>query len=215
MSKFSSHIFVGYLPRMIMEKSGLKSESGEIWLSNPIVEEICSISDCISVIANGDDIWKRNELGFYDSEEMAINIVPKTIPTYELFGYKLFPFQFDKGKCIEYQFGSKAIENLSQYTSIGFDVISKSSSSFFECSPLSCNHACETFPVNRYCLFENVDEAFKCATQISLEIADAKITKRPDGIMEYNGTWEPGPYYAFQVYRKTKNIPVTSDAPFH
>lgn len=44
----------------------------------------------------------------------------------------------------------------------------------------------------------------KFRRKISEENAGAKVLKRPDGMREYRGKWEPGPYYLFQVFRKKK-----------
>jgi hypothetical protein len=54
-------------------------------------------------------------------------------------------------------------------------VVSKSRAHFFECSPLSCNHAAKTFKANAHCLFDALDEA----------VAAARVFSK--------GSWEPGP----------------------
>jgi hypothetical protein len=71
------------------------------------------------------------------------------------------------------------------FISIGFDAVSKSTSDFFECSPLSCNHmAAQIAGVNRYCLMNTVDEDVELAERFSI-----------DGP-------EPGPYYVIEVLRE-------------
>ena len=67
---------------------------------------------------------------------------------------------------------------------IGHDVVSRSISSFFECSPLSCNYAAQEFAVNSWCLSEHIADAEGACRNISA------------------GNYEPGPYYLFEVLRK-------------
>lgn len=69
---------------------------------------------------------------------------------------------------------------------LGFDVVSKSITDFFECSPLSCNGAAKTFRENAHCLFDALDDA----------VAAAKVFSK--------GDWEPGPYYVARVLRRRR-----------
>lgn len=182
-----SPIFVGYFPKITAQKNDLKTEKGDIWLKNEIVEEICSVSDCISKGPEGwIDEWKHNVLGFYDTEESALSVIPDNQEKYDLFAYKLYPIQFNEGKIVDYNVESNAIESLGSYKFIGFDIVSKSEVDFFECSPLSCNNACEKYSVNKYCLIAQLENAYNACVEIE------------------QGRWEPGPYYLFEVFRKTR-----------
>lgn len=67
--------------------------------------------------------------------------------------------------------------------SLGFDVVSKSVSDGFECSPLSCNSMALELAVNRHCLVDHLEVAIAVATRFSVE--------EP----------EPGPYYVVEVLR--------------
>ena len=71
---------------------------------------------------------------------------------------------------------------------LGFDVVSKRLSDFFECSPLSCCNLANEFSVNRYCLLETPDVAAAAAERFARE--------EP----------EPGPYYIFQVWRDASGV---------
>lgn len=198
-------IFVGYFPKITVQTKDLKNEKGGIWVKNQIVEEICSVSECISEGPEGwIDKWKHNDSGFYDTEESALNVIPINQEKYDLYAYKLYPVKFIEGKVAECKVKSSAIENLDSYKFIGYDVVSRSVSDYFECSILSCNSACEIYTVNRFCLIQDFEVALQCCRKISEEITDAKTMKRPDGIVEYHGKWEPGPYYLFEVYRKIR-----------
>lgn len=198
-------IFVGYFSKITAQKSELKTEKGDIWLKNEIVEEICSVSNCISKAPEGwIDKWKHNDLGFYDTEESALSVIPDNQEKYDLFAYKLYPIKFTEGKAVDCKVESSATESLDSYKFIGYDVVSKSVADFFECSSLSCNSACEIYTVNRFCLIQDFEEALQCCRKISEEIAGAETVKRPDGIVEYHGKWEPGHYYLFEVFRKVR-----------
>jgi hypothetical protein len=64
---------------------------------------------------------------------------------------------------------------------LGYDVVSRSLGSNFECSPLSCNSAAEEIEVNGYCLIDRLEAAVEAARTFS------------------SGNWEPGPYYVLEV----------------
>jgi hypothetical protein len=69
------------------------------------------------------------------------------------------------------------------FMSLGFDVVNKTVSAFFECSPLSCNGMANEVAVNRFCLVEDLVEAIALADRFSRD--------EP----------EPGPYYVLDVLR--------------
>ena len=74
----------------------------------------------------------------------------------------------------------------SDFEPLGFDVVSKSITDFFECSPLSCNGKATTFSVNAHCLFDALEDAIAAAEAFSKE--------EP----------EPGPYYVARVLRRRR-----------
>jgi hypothetical protein len=181
-------VFVGYFPKITAQRKDLKTDKGEIWLKNEIVEEICSVSDCISKAPEGwIDKWKHNDLWFYDTEAAALEIISKDKEKYDLFAYKLYPLKFNHGTANTIEIKSNAAENLKSYNLVGYDAVQKTEGvADFGCSPLSCNNACEKYIVNKYCLFDNLDYAYQSCLKIEQE------------------NWEPGPYYLFEVYRKNK-----------
>ena len=198
-----SPIFVGYFPKVTAQRNDLKTDKGEIWLKNEIVEEICSVSECISKGPEGwIDKWKHNDLGFYDTEEAALSVIPDNQEKFDLYAYKFYPVKFIDGKTVDCKVVSSATEQLDSYEFVGYDVVNRSVADFFECSALSCSNGCEIFPVNQFCLIQDFEEALQCCTKISEEIKGAKTVKRPDGKLEYHGKWEPGPYFLLKVFRK-------------
>ena len=91
-----SPVFIGYYPKRIALKKDLKAQNGEIVIKNDIVEEICSVSDCISDGPPKGWIneWKHNDLGFFSSEIAALSVIPEdSRKKYELFA-ALWNFQW-------------------------------------------------------------------------------------------------------------------------
>jgi hypothetical protein len=174
-------IFIGFFPKVTQ----LRPE----WLKVVSVKEICSVSDCIS---KGPDHWiehwKHNSLGFYDSEQTALSLVANDPDQYDQYAYEMFLFCFlDRSVEVveaDFQIGKVPPD----YEFLGYDIVTKSVSDFFECSPLSCNHAAEDFATNAHCLLDDETQAYRALLDIS---------------MAGSGV-EPGPYYLFKVYRKKR-----------
>jgi hypothetical protein len=74
----------------------------------------------------------------------------------------------------------------SDFEPLGFDVVSKSITDFFGCSPRSCSGAAQTFRANAHCLFDALDDAIAAAQAFS------------------QGNGEPGPYYIARVSRRQR-----------
>jgi hypothetical protein len=151
-----------------------------------VVEEICSVSECL---AKGPtrwiDSWRHNELGFFDTPELARSVIPRAAEGFSVFGYRLWPEKFAGGKAEPLPIPKVAPQPLAErYCSLGFDVVSKSVSLYFECSPLSCNLMAEKTLVNRYCLVASGDAARSLAERFSVE--------QP----------EPGEYHVIEVFRE-------------
>jgi len=149
------------------------------------IREICTISMCANAPDNWIDKWRHNDLGFYNTRADAQAILPPHADAFVLFAYRILPVRFSKEGVEPIDLPELDVEPLDQtFASIGFDAISKSSSSFFECSPLSCNYLAREIPVNRYCLVDSLQEAVALAKRFAVE--------EP----------EPGPYYVFEVLRQ-------------
>ena len=105
---------------------------------------------------------------------------------FAVFAYRLHPVQFAKGQIQHIVIDELSVEPLpAGFESLGFDIVSKSISAYFECSPLSCNGMANEVPVNRFCLVDGLDQAVSLAERFSRE--------EP----------EPGPYYVLDVQRAT------------
>ncbi len=172
-------VLVGFFPKITEQKLD--------WLKNRIVQEICSVSACIS---KGPDHWieqwKHNELGFYDSEALARSIISKNSQSFDLYAYRMYPVKFELGQVAPFEIPLHMKAELFSYEFLGYDPVCRSAGSHFECSPLSCNHGADDFAVNRYCLIPQLEDAYKTCIKIS------------------QGRYEPGPYYLLEVHRKRK-----------
>ena len=169
---------IGYFPKRTEVPSGWSSTG------HP-VSEICGVSTCLAPAPDGwIEFWRHNELGVFDSPELAKSVIPKGAKGFSVFAYRLFPEKFADGVR-----SPLAIEPVSpvplppSFCPLGLDVVSRSLSAYFECSPLSCNYGAKEIEVNQYCLLESLETAVALATRMSL------------------GEEEPGPYYIVEVLR--------------
>ncbi len=95
-------------------------------------------------------------------------VPPSGSDGFAVFAYRLFPVEFANGKIKRLAIGDLPVEPLPPgFRSLGFDVVDKTCSAFFECSPLSCNGMANEVDVNRYCLVENLVEAIALAERFS------------------------------------------------
>ena len=162
----ASFIFLGYLPKQLVPRPE--------WLECPNVEFVASVSECISS-APPDRIsrWEHNHLGLYDTEALALAIIPEDTSTpYTLFAYEALTIVFHDGHPVDWSpwtnldgsppsFDGKFDDHL------GFDIVGFSNSGFFECSPLSCNGLAKEITVNRFCLVDDLDRAITIARDFS------------------------------------------------
>ena len=164
----------GYFPKPTAVPPG--------WAPEARVDEICSVSACLNSPPSGwMRRWLHNELGFFNTRADARAVGPG-LP---LFAYRLWPFRFVEGRVEALPVPTLAIEPLgADFVSLGFDAVSRSTSTFFECSPLSCNGMAIEIPVNRFCLMDSLSEASALAERFS------------------RGNQEPGPYHVLEVLRE-------------
>jgi hypothetical protein len=168
---------VGYFPK--------RTQTRPEWLKASVVREICSVSECISSGPEGwIEKWLHNALGFYESEDLAWQVVGPDRGGFDMYAYKAYPLQFDDGAVGPWQAPVELQLELSEFVFLGFDLVSRSTANNFECSALSCNSGADEFPVNRFCLMDDSAAAFEACTVVS------------------KGAYEPGPYHLLEVYRR-------------
>jgi hypothetical protein len=175
-------VLIGYFPKHVATCPDTLEAAG--------VKEVCSVSECISPGPDGwIDRWLHNETWAFDDEQAAWAVVPggSSDAAFRMFAYRLFPVQFDGGEQRPFAIPPLAVRALPDgYRRLGYDVVSRSCGSTFECSPLSCNYAANKVKVNEHCLVDDRDEAFRLAALFS----------RPEE------GYEPGPYFVVEVWRR-------------
>ncbi len=120
-----SAVFVGYFPKITVTKPA--------WLENQTVLEIGSVSECFS--AGPTDwilAWQHNKLGFFDTEAQASALTPEYPERYDIYAYKLYPYNCLDGQRQAIDISPVAGILPQAYAFLGYDVVSKSSTDFFE-----------------------------------------------------------------------------------
>ena len=168
-----------------------KVKSQPDWLKSDGLEELYSISGCISeYFCDYIPHWKHNGFWLFDSPaEITAVAAAESLNMSEqrIFYYELYENQFDEQRKIWQPF--QADKSFKTEVSApkskkleGFDVVTFSVQTSPECSPLSCNRLAESIPVNVHCLLPSLEEAI--------------------GLVE-SGAFdnsEPGPLRIFAVY---------------
>ena len=171
-------ILVGYFPKHLYPPPPFLSAVG--------VKEIGSVSRCISAgPADWYEASKHNEWGCFNDPDTAWSMVPPAQHAeYRLYGYEVYPLEFDEGEARNYEVAQAQVAPLGEaFSPVGWDAVSRSAGQDFECSPLSCNSMVERFGVNAYCLVDLPDAHTLAATA------------------ERDGC-EPGPYIVVKVWRQ-------------
>ncbi|MBI1299470.1 hypothetical protein GC175_31465 [bacterium] len=175
-------ILVGYFPKRTLVRPP--------WVHADQVEEIASVSGCISAGPPGwIDCRRHNDYWFFNSMEEACTVLGDDRVYFDMYAYKLYPIVAHQGVVHPIQVNlPPAVPIDGDFHLLGYDAVSRSLGSSFECSPLSCNDAARDHAVNRYCLFESYTTALAGAVEFSA------------------GRYEPGPYYVFEVYRRDRKL---------
>ncbi len=153
------------------------------------VEEICSVSSCMSPAPeNWINHWRHNELWAYDTQEIAWSVVlPELQHAFHLYAYAMYPLRFIHGEQQPFSIPELNVQPWPKsFIRLGYDGVSRSLDTNFECSPLSCNGMAERFAANRYCLIDSEQKGFELAQRFS--------ESEP----------EPGPYHVVEVWRQMK-----------
>jgi hypothetical protein len=171
-------VFVGFLPK--------RTAPRDAWLKAPDVEEIASVSECISPGPEGRFThWKHNDLGFYDTEALANEVAAGDL---DLYAYRLCPRAWRDADTAEFEVRAAPGDVPADYDFLGYDLATRLHSTFFECSPLSCNGLAAEIPVNRHCLLPDLESALAAAAAL----APASTGR------------EPGDLYLLEVHRKRR-----------
>src|SRR5688572_15114152 len=85
-------IFCGYFPKLITPAQPALNIAG--------VQDLCSISSCLAQPPAGwINHWQHNALGFFDTVEQALSVIPEAeAAAYDLFGYRFAGQLFEGGR---------------------------------------------------------------------------------------------------------------------
>lgn len=148
------------------------------WLKSDVVEDIYSLSNCISKdFADYIDYWKHNGYWLFDSPEIIYSVAEKysiDVSQTKLFYYEVYEYQSYENKPVWETFSPEKSIKTSVVTPQakrleGFDVVSVWAGNAPECSYLSCNHVAEHLEVNAHCLFSTFDEAKSAIDEVKFE----------------------------------------------
>jgi hypothetical protein len=174
-------VLIGYFPK--------RTEQRPAWLEAVKIEEICSVSACISKgPEKWIDHWKHNEMWVFDSPALAWSVVPEAVREgFEVYAYGVAPVKISEGKEEGFDIPRISPEPLPDgFESLGFDIVCRSCGTQFECSPLSCNRLAEEIPTNRFCLLDDIVTALGLARGLD------------------EAACEPGPYFVVEVFRQKR-----------
>lgn len=172
-----STVLIGYFPKR-------RTEPHE-WLAGTAAREICSVSLCLAPgPPDWIESWIHNDWACFNSPEEAVSVIPADDAEFCIYAWSLVARRFEQGEQIKIPLSAENVSPLpADFECLGFDVVSKTASFTFECSPLSCNNMAQEIAVNEFCLLDDLQDALSAALRFSVE--------EP----------EPGPYYVVQVHR--------------
>ncbi|MFC1833594.1 hypothetical protein ACFL2Q_02525 [Thermodesulfobacteriota bacterium] len=140
------------------------------WLHAPGVEDIYSVSHCVS-----DDFTEvcihedLNSYWFFDSPSIIWKIAKAysiDMKGTKLFYYEMYELEFDHDEndqewlaiSVTTERSSCVVEPDEKHLE-GYDLATYYAGEYPECSPLSCNHMAQEIPTNRHCLLATFAEA--------------------------------------------------------
>ncbi len=185
-------VLLGYFPKHIATREEFIAKG---WALNEIVDEVCSVSGCLS---DGPqdwiNKWRHNFYFLYDSEEAAAEMTLGEQRCFDILAYRVLRRRFDENDETPIDLSAPTVTSMPEsYRRIGFDVIESlqklECGASIGCSPLSCNGKAGETPVNRYCLIDDFETALETAR---------RFASGRDRV-------EPGPYYLFEVYRRPRD----------
>jgi len=161
------------------------------WIKAEHVIDVYSVSNCVSKdFADFIRYWKHNDYWFFDSPDTIRQLSDAEsidLTGTSLFYYEVHELEFDEtdGQWISFKpepsFTTQVIEPRRKILE-GYDVVTFSTRTSAECSPLSCNSLATGVETNQHCLVTSLEDA-----QHLLEQGQFKNT-------------EPGPYRILAVY---------------
>lgn len=165
------------------------------WLENDVVEDIWSVSGCLSqAFCDFIPYWRHNGFWLFDTPAAIREIAAEEgvdLSVLRLFYYEVHGEQFDSDTGTWSAFAPEAslptrVQAPMGKKLEGFDIVSFAAQAAPECSPLSCNGLARDIAVNKHCLLATLEEA-----KTLLESGRFR-------------NCEPGPYRIFAVHTVTQ-----------
>jgi hypothetical protein len=173
----------GYMAKKVVKRPD--------WIRAPSVEDIYSLSGCISApFADYIKHWKHNGYWLFNSVDAIRTLASEhgiPLTHCKIFYYEVFDQEYDDDRmewrpfAREASFGTAVVLPVRKQLE-GYDVVTFTAHTSPECSPLSCNNLAAAIRTNSHCLLT------------SFEDARARIEA---GGFERS---EPGPFRIFAVY---------------
>lgn len=161
------------------------------WLKARHVADIYSVSNCMAKnFADYIDYWKHNGYWFFNSPEVILELAKENaidLRNTLLFYYEVHEFEYDEKACSwkafapEPSFATHVIEPIKKQLE-GYDIVTFTTHTSPECSPLSCNHLASEIETNEHCLLPSFEKAKQLLEEGNINNS------------------EPGPYRIFAVY---------------
>ena len=173
---------VGYMAKKVV--------SHPDWLEVPLVQDIYSVSNCISKnFLDYIPFWRHNGYWLFDKPEIIQELAREnhvSLEDHTFFYYEAYEEEFDEElrQWLNFEpadFPTNITPAMKRELQ-GFDVVSFSLGTNPQCSPLSCNYLAREMKTNSHCLLESFDEAKQYLESGKFE------------------NCEPGPYRIFAVY---------------
>ena len=163
-------------------------------LELPGVQEICSVSHCISPAPDEwIDRWLHNEWGWYNTLADAQRVIPAGHEgDFRLFAYRLHHEVFTAAGRVPLPVPDDVRPEPmgAEFQRLGFDSANRSMPTVlgFECSPLTCNRMAREMEANAHGLFPTLESAIAGADRFAAE--------QP----------EPGEYFVIEVLERQPNV---------
>ena len=172
---------LGYLAKHVAKRPA--------WLRAPDIEDVYSVSGCVSKpFADYVGYWKHNGYWLFDSPAIVRELARDhsvDLVGAQLFFYAAYDRAFDGARwAIYHPEPSLRTEVVVPVESVleGYDVVTYSSGTGAECSPLSCNGLAAEIETNRHCLLPTLERAQRL-------LEEGRFSRS-----------EPGPYRVLAVY---------------
>jgi len=149
-----------------------------VWLKtkNSRVDEVCSVSECVNHdVVDLLNSWQFNKFGLANTKDLLFKLAQQADVNLEgtsLFFYEIYELELDSDgwdfdpegwQSLTLSDASSITDEVSQpehsdhQTKLGYDVVAYGD--FPEHSPLSCNSVATKLSTNRFCLFDDFDQA--------------------------------------------------------